>query len=162
MSWKNLRGCSVIEANLACGLLEDANYAARVVDGSGQEYLRDNLVPTDYPVIVQVREEDFGSASAFLDLARPSKTKAVTESAPSPRLVAQPAPNSAEAIGRRIRFCAVTPLAPVGLWLAPEYLSRTRAAEKRPAQHRWNLAGSVVCALVTPFYALWIYTAFFR
>jgi len=162
MSWKNLRGCSVIEANLACGLLEDANYAARVVDGSGQEYLRDNLVPTDYPVIVQVREEDFGSAREFLDLALPSKTKAVTESAPSPRVVAEAAPNSAEAIGRRIRMCALTPLAPVGLWLAPEYLSRTRAAGERPAQHRWNLAGIVMCAVATPLYALWVYAAFLR
>jgi len=155
MTWRSLRGCSVIEANLACGLLEEAGLQARVVDGAGIEYLREYLAPVDYQVILEVREDEFAAARTLLDEALPEKTKRATTDAQAEEVVGPSTRDAASigALGLRIRYCAVTPFAPYGLWLAWEYLTRTRLTGIRPHAHGWNIVGIVICVPATGIYA---------
>lgn len=159
MLWREVRLCSAVEANLASGLLEDAGFHARVVTTSGDPIQRDHLIPvrSEFRVIVEVPDAESGAALAFLELALPNTTAQPAPAGRGADEAAVRATAETAALGRLIRYLALTPFAPIGLWMAKDYVARTSSPDDRPAGHAWNVTGMALCAVATVLYGTLLY-----
>jgi len=139
MSWRTLHACSISEAALVCGFLDNDRIDTRLTDATGVEIPRQNLTSAVAPVVIDVSDADLGAATEILADALPAKKQPTIE-------------ESLERLGSSIRACAMSPFAPWGVVLAPSYLSRVARSADRPREHAWNLAGIVICGMYTAIY----------
>lgn len=151
MSWQIVRTGSAIEVNFALGHLEDAGIPTRVLDANGDLIERAHLIPVEDPVRLAVPALHAGRAEELLEREMPAIPRA------RPRSPLEAAQRAAEDLGRRIRWAAVSPFAPIALVLAPVYALRVRRAGSHPKDHAWTLAGIVVSALHALVF-VWIVT----
>lgn len=141
MNWRTLRTSMGPEAILVAGFLRGSGVEVRVVDDTGAEVPHADLATCSTPVSVQVRDTDLPVATEILGDALSPRAK---------RHVDTPV----ERLGVSIRACAVSPLAPLGILLAPSYLLRAAREGVRPPEHAWTLAGIVACVPPSMFYAI--------
>ena len=154
MSWQVVRAGSAVDVNFALGHLEDASIPAQVLAPDGNLVQREHLIPVEDPVRLAVRAEDVDRAREVLDrelpeLANPRRLDGTNVEPP-----ARTPLGAAEDLGRRIRWMACSPFAPLGVLLAPLYAQRVLRAGTRPKDHGWTLAGIAVSALVSLLFAL--------
>lgn len=152
MSWHVVRIGSAVEVNFALGHLEEARIPARVLDADGDVIQREFLVPVADHVRLAVPVQDAQRAEELLDREIPAIPR------PRPKSALEAAQRAAEDLGRRIRWAAVSPFAPIGIALAPIYALRVRRAGSPPKDHGWTLAGIAVSAVQSVFLA-WVVTS---